>query len=260
MKRLFLLIAIITFSSSIYGQITLEHTYPDSTSICKMINLKNSGRKYMIQVHDSIKIYNLNHTIWKTIVPPTITGFKPYEPFYASEDLFTLDGKVCIAYSYSEPGVTLNYGKIVIIDETGKIIKQIDNAQGITVYNAGNNSFKAVVRLFSPYYYNEVYSLPGTIPNSLGNGLGLAKGSKLSDPYPNPSKDEVKIEYTLPKGASEGFIVIYSTNGIKLKSYKVDNNFTYITLDNSELPTGTYFYNIETNNGLSETKKMLVIK
>lgn len=270
MKKLSLLVALIFASTISNGQITLENAYPNQSWKCQMVNLKNSGRKYMIQEYDtsgtnasSIKLYNLDHTLWKTINAPNVTGFRPYEVFYVSEDLFALDGKVYAAYIYGEPGVTLNYGKCIIIDENGTILKQIDNATSIKIYDAGSNKFKAIVGKFksgSQYRYNEVYSLPGTIPNSLGNGLGLAKKSKLSEPYPNPSTSEVRIEYSLPNGTNEGIIAIYSTNGVKLKSFKVDRSFKYITVDNSELPTGTYFYNIETNKGLSETKKMLVIK
>ena len=58
----------------------------------------------------------------------------------------------------------------------------------------------------------------------------------------------------------QGEIDIYDMDGKKLKSFRVDNTFGYITVDNSEFPAGMYYYNLIANGELTATKKMLVIK
>ena len=79
-------------------------------------------------------------------------------------------------------------------------------------------------------------------------------------PIPNPSKDQVKITFTLPDGVTRAKLSIYTTNGQLVKTYDVDNRFGFIMLDNSALPSGLYFYNIEVNGFVSSSQKIVVVK
>jgi photosystem II stability/assembly factor-like uncharacterized protein len=83
----------------------------------------------------------------------------------------------------------------------------------------------------------------------------------LSQNYPNPFNPTTKIKYGIPK-YSYVTLKIYDLLGRELKAlvneqlqpgeYQVDFNA-------SDLPSGTYFYKLETVN-FTETKKMLLIK
>ena len=85
-------------------------------------------------------------------------------------------------------------------------------------------------------------------------------GHATSQAVPNPSADQVKIYYTLPTGIDEGNITLYNTTGQSVKTYRVTNAFPFITLDNSNLSSGIYYYSLS-GNGMAPTgNKMVVIK
>ena len=273
---------------SIYGkaQMTLQHTFSIAATMSgldqgEVVNLSISGKKIMVATDSNIlSFYNLDYSLWKTITIPSKPYFYPigrahlgpwgdsYGIFYPSEELFNLDPLLEVAVYY---GDDLGTGAIFIINETGAAIDSImqvkmtngDSGPSIfTVYNTAPGTFQAVVSLTSGV---AVYSLPGTIPCDVcGNGLGLAKEqvkqNGVSEPIPNPSSGQVKITFTLPDNVKQGQIDIYNMNGQKLKSFKVDRTFGYITVDDSEFPAGMYYYNLIANGEVSTTRKMLVIK
>ena len=110
------------------------------------------------------------------------------------------------------------------------------------------------------------YNLPGTLPcDACGGTLGLAKiedkpQNVLSLPMPNPSKDQVKITFTLPDGIARAELEIYNTNGQKIKSYQVDNRFGFIMLDNSQLAAGVYQYRVLVDGRVVRFDKILVMR
>jgi len=81
-----------------------------------------------------------------------------------------------------------------------------------------------------------------------------------TQPLPNPSSNKVKITFTLPEGVTQGELNLYSTDGQLLRSYKVDNRFGFIMLDNSQLSSGMYYYNIIANGTISSTQKLVLVK
>ena len=83
---------------------------------------------------------------------------------------------------------------------------------------------------------------------------------KFLTAYPNPSNGYVRLQYQLPKGEQEGELILYNLQGAEQKRYKIDNTFKDILLDNTQLPAGTYFYQLQTKKGAVGTKKMVVIK
>ncbi|KAA3614816.1 MAG: T9SS C-terminal target domain-containing protein [Calditrichaeota bacterium] len=84
---------------------------------------------------------------------------------------------------------------------------------------------------------------------------------KLYNNYPNPFNPSTKITFEIPK-ESDVKITIYDLNG-SIVSTLVNRFFTsgkYTLTYNAEgLPSGTYFYKLETNY-YSETKKMVLMK
>jgi len=261
---------LLTFGAD--AQMTLIQTENNCSNL-SVINLQLSGKKYASfdNIAGQVRLYNLNHTIWKTINLPTIAGLTRSTndvPQYISENLFKLDNKVDMAVVYYNTTTTSEYDN-VIIDETAAVIQTVDSVFSVNIYNAGmtTDSFVAVFNGTGfPSLIAKVYSLPGTIPcNLCGNGLGFAKAlhtddGNLSDPAPNPSSNQTKLTYALPEGSSKGEISIYNGNGELIKTYPVDNTFSYITLDNSMLPAGIYYYNLVADGNITMTKKMLVIK
>lgn len=47
---------------------------------------------------------------------------------------------------------------------------------------------------------------------------------------------------------------------MELKRYEIDNTFHNLIINNSDLHSGTYFYQLLTNSGATGAKKMIVVK
>jgi type IX secretion system substrate protein len=99
--------------------------------------------------------------------------------------------------------------------------------------------------------------------NCITNGvpqITVDRDFALSEPAPNPSNENVRIDYRLPKNIEQGVISLYNTNGQIVNSYLVTNKNNWVSLDNSLLPTGIYYYLLRAQGLQSTAKKMVVIK
>ena len=102
-------------------------------------NLLLSGKKYYVfdNVASQVRLYNLNHSLWKTInIPATVSGltFNSNDvPQYISENLFKLDGLVDMSIVYQGTGFSSN----VIINETGAVVNIADSVQHRNRYFRG---------------------------------------------------------------------------------------------------------------------------
>lgn len=274
MKRIITAACLFITAIAANAQMTIENTYSNVNAgkflenmAIEVVNLSTSGRKYLIRDMDAsqLRIYNLNHSVWKTINLPTVANHEPGYTSYLSEGLFNTDGKVELAVYYRNTTPNVYVHKIVIVNEDGNILNTVDSAEMIKVFNVGNNTFKAIIEKQGDRAI--VFSLPGTIPCDVcGNGLGLGKVGKengtgnISNPIPNPSTNQTRIEYTLPLGTKQGVIDVYNMNGQNVKSYHVDNTFNSLLVDNTEIPAGTYFYYMIAGGIRSDAKKMVIVK
>jgi len=254
---------------------TLEHHFT-AVGYAGVVNLSLSGRKIAMfdTVTKQLRLYNMDNSLWKTINFPNVPGFThySYEPGYLiwggadyiSETLFNTDNQIEFTtwyWSTTNPGE----GQRLVINESGTIINSFPN--NFYVYKSGENQFKAMVHKGYSNYDFDVYTLPGTIPcDPCSNGLGMKDAGDntaqqlLSEPIPNPSTGKTTIRYQLPTGVYEGDLLLYNTNGQEVRKYRVGNNFQYITIDNHDVPSGTYYYQLRCNGGVSDAKKMIVIR
>ena len=274
MKKVFLLFFILLSAISGQAQLTYQHTYNVGGGELQVVDLLLSGRKYSLSSGNQMTLYNLDHSVWKTITYPILPGlYCPALgiPPYVSENLFKIDNKVDMVICY---GDSVNMGTIagschyVVFDEDGLIISNIDSCSwDFEVHNIGVDSFVAFVNKFGTTDV-AVYSLPGTLPcNSCGSGPGLGisvnpgseNGVFLSAPVPNPSSTQARIEYKLKPGTTAE-IRVFNASGKLLRTYKVDSTFDYLLLDNSDLPSGVYYYKIVTSGMQTSAKKMIIIK
>lgn len=273
MKRIIMAIGVLLSGFTVNAQIALEHYYQvplsDGERDLQIINLEVSGYKYSLidKAANEVRLYNLNHSLWKTISINIPSGYTRWYPAFITEKLVNSDNNVELFVSYGSNPNAAN--KIQLINESGNVLTTIDSADidtdVPTIQTTGNNTYKLVLKCGKDKWC--VYALPGTIPcDKCGNGLGLGKPGKgittgnVSNPVPNPSNAQTTISYTLPVGAKEGVIDIYDIKGQKVKSYRVDNSFENLLINNTDLNSGTYYYYLSANGARSETKKMLVIK
>ncbi len=263
------------------AQVTLEATYDTACYNLYMVNLEISGLKYARITRDSgdryIRLYNLNHSIWKTINCnsfPTSYSLSPNPPYgmdttriynfdvlYITENLFNLDNKVeflfCVSgfryYTgiYNEDG-TLIFGQ----DSAWPGCRQNMPQQQVPIYNTPNGT--KMILSFPNTNKAKVYGLAGIITSTIS--LNNSFGNESLKIFPNPTSGFTTIEYYLPDKIKSGNIDIYDMTGTLIKSYTVDNAFHNLTLNSDELSSGTYIYSLVASGKVVESRQIIVTK
>lgn len=94
----------------------------------------------------------------------------------------------------------------------------------------------------------------------LGAGSYLVYRKKvkpeLTNVYPNPINDHFTVEYNLPRNIKNAELIIYDSNGTKIRSERLDNNKSK-TIDASALKKGFYLLVISSSKGFSESVKVV---
>ena len=278
-KLLTLLLFVATFSN--YAQITFENTYPTGSptkNYLRLVKLSSSGYKYVINDTSKITLYNLNHSIFKTIIFPPCPGWvlntSALHVFYISEQLFnTNPSDIEYFLLYTDKSFIIHS---IIYNDIGNLLFRKDSTQtalGASYY--GNEDFISYtpsgVKMIIGRQFNgaaSVYSLPGTLPchdctngtiTSIMTASGTSQDGKISN-YPNPSAGQTTVEYNLPEGITTADLVFYNITGQEVKRFKVTNAFHDIIISTADLDAGTYYYQILTATGFNAGKKMVVIK
>lgn len=270
-------IAMVAFCLNSSAQITLEQTYDSASTVptsgpsnqLLIINFEVSGERYVKinYVAKTIYVYNMNHSLQKII---SFAGFpslgSSINILYISENLFDLDSDIDFMYS-GPTGINTYYTGIynedesLIFSDTGAPVVKVNTPlQQYPIYNTIQGS-KMILSF--PNGEAKVFSLPGTLSTAIAEANGQlmqTQNGQFNNLYPNPSYGEVTLQYKLPEGEKEGELILYNMQGVEVKRYKVDNTFKDVLIDNSQLPAGNYFYNLQTSKGTVGTKKMIVIK
>lgn len=123
-------------------------------------------------------------------------------------------------------------------------------------YSSKNNTLAIPV-----YYFDSVIFLP---VNSIGiNTVNeMLYNYSLEQNYPNPFNPTTIIKYYLPESNKIVTLDVYDINGRKIKNLinQIQNKGHHeIIFDGKKLPSGIYFYKLETDE-FSNVKKMLFIK
>jgi hypothetical protein len=267
------------------AQLILETSnYPN---LLKMIHLEYSGFKYALHSSGQIRLYNLNHTLYKTINIPPISMVGEGVVQYISETLWDTDSSD-VDYAFLGQDTTgTNF--IRVFHENGNLIFSRDSASfyyGIG-QDFGNPLSVPIINTDSgtkmilwcggghnpiALSNSSVYCLPGHLEclpcyNTTCAGqitgmvpLDFLNQTNMANPYPNPTGNVITIPITLPEGENSGEIILHDIQGAEIKRYKVDRAFSNLVLNSSDLNAGTYFYQLVTSKGVLGSKKVTVIK
>lgn len=261
MKKIINLIAIVLFTSSVFGQISLEHSYPNGKWETSIAKLSNSGMKYLwVDVSTGIlKLYNLDHTLFKTLTFPVLANMTNVEVGYLSETTFDLDAGVEFMVYYQDDN---NWANSVtkIIDESGStILNAVGETPSINTYDGIHgaifNTPNGTKMILDNHTDNaaKVYSLPGTLIATAINDIEYDEN--FLESYPNPAGSYIKLAYTLPTNIKEAKVSIYDIEGKIVKSYTIDNNYKDLFIDTQDFSNGTYLCQINSNGiAISDTK------
>jgi hypothetical protein len=181
-----------------------------------------------------------------------------------SEKLFNTDSS---DIEYLIQGLSPNH-YVKIYDETGLNIITIENANlggyNFFGYNPiiDTDSGTKMILNSNLNGWSRVYSLPGKLHQDYTSIVNEIRndGLVLSNPYPNPSLEFTRIDYKLPIGINQAEIVFFNIHGQEIKRFIVERNFDFIEISTTDLPSGTYYFCLNTSQGISESKKMIKIK
>ena len=240
-----------------------------SPSQLMVINFEASGEKYVNvnRLGNNISIYNImNHALEKTIsianVPVGSGGVS--DILYLSEHLFNTDNKIefmtsCTSCSNGDTYYTGIYnedGTLLFSDTAFPAVRPNFPLQQYPIYNTSNGT----IMILS--YRNgqaKVFGLAGTLTTAIYRNSHAFAGN-MGNAYPNPTASASTIPYTLPQGSNSGEVVFYNTSGSEVKRFKVDNTFNDLQITTSDIPAGTYYYQLQVAGNASGAKKLVVVK
>lgn len=245
-----------------FGQINLESTYNYSGSYTSLFS---SGDKFFIMdvASRQCRIYNPDHSIWKTINLNVPSGNYLYDIKHVSENLFTTDNTLCLAYVYyyyDEVNQFYTFNAR-IIKENGTELLFIPGCQYLNVVNTSTSGTKLVAYSYdySQAIYTittRVYSLPGTVTSAAEGETGLSVLSNLPA-FPNPASIQVSIPYTLPAGSPPATFRLVNQSGQVVKEAAILPENDKFLLNVQGMKAGIYLYHIEAASG-SHTGKIVI--
>jgi hypothetical protein len=264
MKKSAVTILFVLFCAVLSAQITLEKTYNYSAATVKFETL---GYKYFLMdvPNAECRIYNLDHSPFKTIplsVPPNcyLADVK-----YLSENLFSKDPGIELVYTWyqyipTQTSYYYQYGSRVA-KEDGSIILDIEGARYVYLTQSDENTWKLFAYCYDYSVWPEkiwtnIYNLPGNPVFS--KLLGNEKRETTLKAFPNPAENQVKIAYSLPEGIRDGTLFLFDTSGKMISRFSIDNHTDHLLLNVSGYQRGIYHYFIEYGNQRTTSEKLIV--
>ncbi len=262
MKTQFLTTILVLAAFALQAQVTLDKKYDYSTSVVKLETL--GYKYYLMDVQlGQCRIYNTDHSLFKTINCSVPGGFFLYDIKFISEKTFDADAGIellCTYYMYNSSKAYYEYDSKIINDD-GSAIVTIDGSLYNYINKTGENSYK----LFSYCYdysvspekvWTNIYSLPGS-PTVNAFFEEFSPKADLNV-FPNPASATINVAYHLPETINMGTLNIVSTEGKLVKQFQVDRHTDHLSLYASDFTSGVYHYFIEYGNTRTESKKLVV--
>jgi hypothetical protein len=262
MKKLISTYLFLALFTALTAQVTLDKKYEYSTSVVKLETL---GYKYYLMdvPNGQCRLYNTDHSLYKTISCNIPGGFYLSDIKFLSEKLFDTDSGIellCTYYSYNSAKAYYDYDSKIINDD-GSQITFIDGG----LYNYINQTSENTYKLFSYCYdysvspekvWTSIYSLPGTVVSA--QLLNEKSPDILLNAFPNPASNSIKVAYTLPENVNQGTLHLIDNSGRQVEQFIVDKHTDHLELDVSRFQSGVYVYFIEYGNEKSASRKLVI--
>jgi len=81
----------------------------------------------------------------------------------------------------------------------------------------------------------------------------------VSEPYPNPTNNEFRVNYSVTNVDEESSLNMYNNQGQKVKAIKLNPLVNTITISVKELPPGIYYYEVCSKNSHHNNFRKLII-
>jgi hypothetical protein len=264
MNKLIISMAMVLFFIESNAQIVLENSYPNGEWSTAMVELSNSGKKYqwLDITNGQIKLYNLNHSIFKTMNFPLAAANQLPFIYYVSENTFDLDAGIEFMVYYWDGNNLLN-SETKIINEDGTILFSKIGESPVLEYSdevaSIKNTISGTKMIFNSHNdgSSKVYSLPGTLVATHLKNVNFDENNYIQ-PYPNPANNFIKIAYSLPSSIKEAKVTLYDATGKVIRTYLIDGNYKDLLIDTKELVDGLYLCEINSNGRKISNTEFLV--
>lgn len=244
MKKIILsLIATISISNFSFGQVTLEHSYsnPSSISTDDLFFTFNSATGINYYTFNTttniIQVYNENHILTNTFTVPNTAGYIPVNVM-VTDKLFNNDNAFEFLITLS------NYpnDKMILVNDSGTQIQEFINRSFAKIVKNNTGAYKLIVKNTAANIV-DIYSLPGTLS---ANQQNLVSNKIVA--YPNPTNDVINITNKY-SNSTNNLLEVFNIKGQKVIEQNISNNINVISLDVSDLSSGVYIYKLngETN-------------
>jgi len=241
------------------GQMTPEKVYDHSLNSTKI-----SGSEYKFYLMDvgnsQCRIYNLDHSLWKTINIALPSDYYLYDIKFVTRDLFNSDDQVELwytAYNWVASGTDGYYRYISkVINENGSVIANIDNGLYAYIIRTGEENFR-----FAVYAYDNSF-WPGSVKTYIFPIAGTSSATwhavaKLSDPYPNPSDGLVHLPLFSEKNDAK--VQVFTPTGHLILNEETRGQ-SVLRVDTRGWTPGIYTYRVVTSEGFSGSNKFTVFR
>lgn len=241
-----------SFGTSVFDlpSLTLENAYASKVT---RVKLENSGEKYYTSsplLDSQAKIYNSNHTLWKTIDLPL-----PVENAYQidvvsnlSESKINPDALIELSYTYVVRGLLEPYHYSRVINENGMILLQANGVLGLYLNEIMGFNKKLIG------YTIDSNDAPETGKVYSIETLGVLDFNKKDKIFisPNPANSFLHIN-SISTSIIEA--TIYNLNGALVKK-ETSQNITKIDID--RLPIGIYIVNLTDFSNQKSSHKIII--
>jgi len=256
------IIALAVLSHKAFAQIHPESVYNYSGTYT---SLRNSGDKFFIMdvPASQCRIYNMDHSLWKTINLPMPANNYLYDIKFVSEGLFTDDERLALAYvyySYNATTQVYSYNARVIT-ESGQQLLSIPGCLYLHVHDMKQHGVKLLAYIYDFSVWPETvkthaYSLPGQLATKANDPeYSIAN---LHPAFPNPAITYLNIPYQLPESVREGLLTLSDMQGHIVRTYHVDHHVNYLRIDVRDLPSGTYVHTLFANGKITGSGKVVI--
>lgn len=261
MKKIILTNLFFVFVLVLNAQVTLNKTYNYSASVVKLETL---GYKYYLMdvPNEQCRIYNMDHSLFKTINCNVPSNFYLADIKFISENVFDNDAGIellCTFYRYYSNSQYYEYDSKIINDD-GSTIVNIDGAQYNYINPTGENEYKLFsycfdYSVFPEKVWTNIYNLPGAPIVAIAEN----KSAEIQlNAFPNPATQTLKVAYNLPPEANQGTLHLVNNYGQEINRYVVDGHINYLELDVSNFSSGLYHYFLEYGNTKTPSKKLVI--
>lgn len=245
MKKIYIILGLIILALNSHAQINLEHTLTSSSPISWFYTNSNGTMFYTSPdtLSNQLKLYNEDCSLYKTISIPRPKGYSTTIS-YLSDKLFNSNSSIEFICSFYKYNLTTGYTyKIIIYDENLTVLKDFGTynyyAYAGVIYEGSLNKLLiwGWTSNSNSQYINQIYSLPGSMPNYVSE----LKLSNIKSAYPNPAKTIITLPYILAIGQTS-IIRIYKLNGQLVDQKQIDSTFDKILLNVESYQPGIYVY------------------